>query len=158
MKWIAASVVCVCMVTPMGAGAQGDAVMSLSVQRQIEPLLSELTLAANAHDTDRFLATYLHDSTFVFVYNGVVVNGFDAVRAQQLKAWNNGKSDVVYSSHGAIEFAVLSPDIAVVVEPMAARRTLPGGQVSVADFAVTMIWQKRPEGWRIVQAHESTAH
>jgi hypothetical protein len=86
-----------------------------------------------------------------------VMNGWDAVRAQQLKWWNNGKSDVLYAYVGKPEFTVLSSDAAVVTERMSARRTLANGQTSTGELAVTMAMQKRPEGWRAVQVHESSA-
>ena len=98
----------------------------------------------------------MRDPSFVFVINGTVMNGWDAVRAQQLKWWNNGKSDVVYSYVGEPEFTVLSSDAAVVTERMSARRTLANGQTTTGELAVTMMMQKRPEGWRAVQVHEST--
>ena len=126
------------------------------VKQEIEPLLAEMMTAANAHDTDRFMDAYMRDPSFVFVINGTVMNGWDAVRAQQLKWWNNGKSDVVYSYVGEPEFTVLSSDAAVVTERMSARRTLANGQTTTGELAVTMMMQKRPEGWRAVQVHEST--
>src|ERR1035437_4139230 len=137
-------------------GGQAQAADSSRVRTDIQPLLDEQLLAANAHDTDRFLATFLHDQKLVFVFNGVITIGWDDVRTGQLKAWNNGKSDVVYSQNGEATFTVLSPEAAVVTQPMKSVRTLPDGQVSRGKFVVTAVWGKRPEGWRIVQAHEST--
>jgi len=126
------------------------------VRADLQPLMDEQLIAANAHDTARFLATYLHDQNLVFVFNGVITVGSDAVRASQLKAWNNGKSDVVYRWNGEATFTILSPTAAVVTAPMASVRTLPDGQISKGEFAVTTIWEKRTEGWRAVQVHEST--
>ncbi len=140
----------------LGAVHVDSTSLALKVQREIEPLLAEMLTAANAHDTDRFMTAYMRDPSFVFVINGTVMNGWDAVRAQQLKWWNNGKSDVVYSYVGAPEFTVLSSDAAVVTERMSARRTLATGQTTTGELAVTMTMQKRPEGWRAVQVHEST--
>ena len=140
----------------LGAAQSDSTSLALKVQREIEPLLAEMMTAANAHDTDRFMAAYLRDPSFVFVINGTVMNGWDAVRAQQLKWWNNGKSDVVYSYVGKPEFTVLSSDAAVVTERMSARRTLANGQTTTGELAVTMAMQKRPEGWRAVQVHESS--
>lgn len=147
-----------CMLAPVIVCAQADAATSVAVRRQIEPLLHEQMLAVNAHDTDRFMAAYLHDASLVFVFNGTLYNGWDNLEAQQLKWWNNGKSDVVYSQRGPSEFTVLSPTIAVVMNPLESRRTLPNGETSMGEFAVTMVWQKRSNGWKIVQAHESTVH
>jgi uncharacterized protein (TIGR02246 family) len=121
----------------------------------LQPVLDDLLPAANAHDTDRFLASYVHDSTMVLVYNTVVTTGFAAIRDQQLKAW--AKSDVVYGQHGAMHIAALTPDVVVVTDPLTSTRSLPNGEVRTADFAVTMVCQQRAEGWRIVYVHESTA-
>jgi len=142
---------------PRLGGVQADSTsLASKVRREIEPLLADMMTAANAHDTDRFMTAYLRDPSFVFVINGTVMNGWDAVRAQQLKWWNNGKSDVVYSYVGEPEFTVLGTDAAVVTERMSARRTLANGQTSTGELAVTMTMQKRPEGWRAVQVHESS--
>jgi len=127
-----------------------------AAQRQIQPLMDEFLVAANAHDTDRFLAPYLHDSTFIFAYNGTVVRGFDAMHAIQLKAWNNGNTDVVYSSREPITYTVLTPDVVVATWPMGSRRTLPTGEIKTTELVVTITWQKRREGWRVVQMHESS--
>ena len=141
----------------VGVAQSASASISSQVQKEIEPLLAEMLAAANSHDTDRFMAAYLRDPSFVFVFNGSVMNGWNTVRAQQLKWWNNGKSDVVYSYVGEPEFTVLSSDAAVVTERMASRRALANGHSATSEFAVTMMMQKRPEGWKAVQVHESAA-
>ena len=153
-----------CMLLPGVARAQSDAALkrgaseavSQAVRRQLTPLLDELMLAANAHDTDRFLAAYLHQPSLVMVFDGVVTKGWDNVRALQLKWWNNGVSDVVYSEPVSPEITVLDRSAAVVTQQMTSTRTLTGGGTSTGKFAVTMVWQRLPEGWRIVQVHEST--
>lgn len=126
--------------------------------QQIQPILDRQMVAANAHDTDRFLADYLHDSTLVMVFNGAVVVGFDSVRALQLKWWHRGKSDVMYTSRAAPIFTVLTPDAVVVTQPLASRRTGPDGKTVTGDFTSTSVWRKLPQGWRVVAVHESTVH
>jgi ketosteroid isomerase-like protein len=158
MKAIFGALAFVFMLIPTSVRSQSDPATTRSVRKQIEPMLGELMLAANAHDTERFLAMYLRQPALVFVFNGIVINGWDDLKAQQLKWWNNGKSDVVYDQAVAPEFMVLSPGIAVVTSQMASRRAVPGGAASSGKFTVMMVWQKRAEGWRIVQAHESTVH
>jgi ketosteroid isomerase-like protein len=127
-----------------------------SPEAQIQPLLDSMLVAANAHDTDRFLADYLHDSTLVMVFNGVVTTGFDQVRALQLKWWNNGSSDVVYTREAPPGYQVLSPGVVVVTDQLASRRTAPDGTIQGGRFTATMVWQRRPQGWRAVAVHEST--
>ena len=70
----AAVVMCLSLAAP--AGAQ---VTASPAVRAIEPLLTQQLQAANAHDTDRFLSSYLHDSTFVLVFNTQLIHGFEAV-------------------------------------------------------------------------------
>ena len=148
--WIALAA---CLLTTHPASAQAA---PADARHQIEPLLDEMMAAANAHDTDRFMKVYLHQPSLVFVFNGTIFRGFDALHEQQLKWWNNGASDVAYTQRGAPVISVLEPGVAVVMMALASRRAMPDGTVQSGDFAVTMTWQKRPEGWRIVQAHEST--
>ncbi len=125
-------------------------------QRELQPLMDEEIAAANVHDTDRFLAAYLHDSTLVFVYNGTVVNGFTKLRELQYKAWNSPKTDAVYSVRGPDSYTVLGPNTVLATSLLSSRRTAPTGEIKTADMVITMVWNKRAEGWRIIQAHEST--
>jgi uncharacterized protein (TIGR02246 family) len=140
----------------LAGGAHAQSARTSPQQHEIQPLLDSMMVSANSHDTDRFLAPYLHDSTLVFVFNGVVTVGFDNVRALQLKWWNGGRSDVAYSQAGPSDFLVLAPDVVVVTSPLASRRTTTAGELQTGEFAVTMVWQKQRQGWRIVRVHEST--
>lgn len=126
-----------------------------SAERAILPLLHEQRLAANAHDTDRFLATYLHAPTLVFVIDGRIIRGFDSLREQQLKWWKDGKSDVVYTELAPPEFVPLGKNSMLVTEQLASRRTGPDGKPTEGKFAVSSIWQRFREGWRVTYAHES---
>ena len=109
------SVAAAVMLLPRGAVAQA----ATTPRAAIQAVLDQQTAAANALDTDRFLAAYRHDSTLVMVFNGAVIVGFDSVRAAQLRWWNNGKSDVVYSRRGPAIYTVLTPDVVVVTQPLA---------------------------------------
>jgi len=153
MKMVVCAAALACVFVAGTSRAQSP---QIRAAQEVQPLVDSLMVAANAHDTDRFLASYLHDSTLVVVFNGVATHGFQAVRDQQLKAWNNGASDVVYSAHQPSEIAALTADVVLATDFLSSRRTLPTGEVRTTDVTVTMVWQKRPEGWRIVQVHEST--
>lgn len=137
--------------------AQSSPATIAMVKREIMPLLAEQLAAANAHDTDHFLATYVHSPALVFAFNGTVINGYDAVRAQQLVWWNNGKADGTYSYVGEPEFTVLGPTAAVMTEKIQSQRTLASGAKSTGEVANTIVWQKLSDGWKVVQVHESTA-
>ncbi|WHZ20636.1 MAG: hypothetical protein OJF55_002785 [Rhodanobacteraceae bacterium] len=126
-----------------------------SPEQAIRPLMAKMFEAANAHDTDAFMAPMVRDSSLVFTMNAEVIHGWDALHAQQLKWWHNGKSDARYTQDGSPEFMALCPDVEVVTWPLAAHRTLPDGKVADYTFVVSYVWRKLPQGWRIVYGHES---
>ena len=126
-----------------------------STADQILPLLNEQMLAANAHDTDRFLATYLHSPDLVFIANGQIVRGWDSLRQQQLKWWKDGKSDVAYAQQSQPEITNLDSETVLVTQQMMSHRTSPDGEPSDGTFIVTTIWRHLSVGWRITYGHES---
>jgi hypothetical protein len=71
----------------------------------ILPVLNEQMFPANAHDTDRFLGTYLHSPDLIFIVKRQVIPGWDSLHKQQLKWWKNGKSDVVYNPIGRFRYS-----------------------------------------------------
>jgi len=141
----------------LGAAGRARAQSAPSPEAQIAPLLDSQVVAANAHDTDRFLGTFVHDSTLVQVFNGEVTLGYPAIRALQLRWWQNGRSDVVYRRAAPPSFLVLDAGAVVVTELLTAERTAADGQVARRTIAVTMVWQQQPEGWRVAYQHESSA-
>jgi len=125
----------------------------------VRPLLDSMLIAANAHDTERFMRYYARTPDLVFVFNGRVIQGFDSLYAQQLIWWNHGRSDVVYRYEGDPVFTTLGNDSGsvVVTTRMTATRAGAAGTAVTGGVAVMMVWRRRPEGWRIVAGHESTA-
>ena len=128
-----------------------------AAQQQVQSALDGMERAANAHDTDRYMAFFAHRPELVFAFNGEVIQGWDALHAKQLEWWQHGKSDAVYSETAKARFMPLADDLIVTTSPLAARRTLADGTTSASHFVVTSIWRKLPQGWRVVYAHESWA-
>lgn len=133
---------CVCAASP-------------SVQPSIEPLMAKMFAAANAHDTGAYMVFFEHSSNLIFAFNGRVIRGWDALRAQQLTWWKNGKSDVVYTQSIAPQYEVLGPDTELVTQQISARRTGADGKPSTGSAVLSSIWKRLPAGWRIVYCHES---
>lgn len=121
----------------------------------IAPQLQEMLAAANAHDTDRHLASYQRSPDLVFVVNDQVIHGWDALRAQQLKWWQNGKSDAVYAVLGKPEYTMLAPGLVAQTYFLDSHRA--GDDAHGAHLGVTDVWRKQGGTWRIVYAHESVA-
>ena len=130
---------------------------SPTLQQQVQPLVDASERAANAHDTDAYMAYLRKSPDLVFAINGQIIRGWDKLHAQQRVWWKNGKSDAVYTATAAPEFDTLAPDTVLVTQQLASRRTGTDGKPSLGTFVVTSVWKHLPEGWRIVYAHESWA-
>jgi ketosteroid isomerase-like protein len=127
-----------------------------AARNEIAPLFAEMQAAANAHDTDRHLAFYAREPSLLFVINDEAIHGWEALREKQLQWWNNGKSDVVYTQVGEPDYRLVAPGLVMLTHFLKSRRTLPDGETRHTGFGISALWQKRPEGWRIIYAHEST--
>ena len=139
------------------AGAVFAQSASSPAEQAIRPLMAKMRAAAYAHDADAFMAFFQKSPNLMFAIDGRIIRGWDALRAQQLTWWKNGKSDVVYTATVAPVFDTLAPGTVLVTQQMSSRRTGTGGKPSLGTFVVTSIWKHLPEGWRIVYGHESWA-
>lgn len=127
-----------------------------AARAEIAPLFAEMQAAANAHDTDRHLAFYAREPSLLFIMNDQPIIGWEALREKQLQWWNNGKTDVVYTPVGQPDYRMPAPGLVMLTHFLTSRRTLPSGETRVTGFGISALWQKRPEGWRIIHAHEAT--
>ena len=112
--------------------------------------------AANAHDTDRHLAFYAREPSLLFIINDQRIIGWEALRDKQRQWWNDGKTDVIYTQVGQPEYRMPGPGLVMLTHFLTSHRSLPSGETRVTGFGISALWQKRPEGWRIIHAHEST--
>lgn len=155
MKKIGAVIAMVCVgLFAESACAQTPA---SSAEQAIRPQMAKMFKAANAHDTDAFMATMVRNPSLVFAINGMVIHGWKALHAQQLKWWSNGKSDARYTGNGTPAFMALGPDVEIVTWPLVGSGTAHSGKANTSTFVVTYVWQRLPQGWRIVYGHESWA-
>jgi len=127
-----------------------------SARAEITPLFTEMQAAANAHDTDRHLAFYAREPSLLFIINDQRIIGWEALRDKQRQWWNDGKTDVIYTQVGQPEYRMPGPGLVMLTHFLTSHRSLPSGETRVTGFGISALWQKRPEGWRIIHAHEST--
>ncbi len=150
-RWAA---VAACLITQLYAATT---VAASAVHARIQSRIDAMDAAANTHDADAFLKPFVHGPQLVFVINGHVIRGWDALHAQQLKWWHNGKSDAHYAHTAPVRFMDLAPGVVVTTEELDSRRTGPDGKVQTGTFVVTNLWKRDGGNWRIVYAHESWA-
>jgi ketosteroid isomerase-like protein len=131
---------------------------SNAASAEVAPLLAEMGAAANAHDIERHVGFFAHDDSVIFIFNGESTIGWEAIREKQREVWRNGTSDVVYTMQGTPTFLVPAPGLVVTTIFLKSHRTMPNRQIADGEFAIFSVWQKRPEGWRVIYSHESTTH
>lgn len=130
------------------------------VRAAIMPLFTASEAAANLHDTEAHLGFYAHSPQLVFVANGSEIDGWDNLLAQQRKWWPDGKiapADAAHAPYRMVQppqFRVFGPKLAMLTFVLDARRVYPD-KVVRRPLAISQLWQKLPEGWKIVYAHES---
>jgi ketosteroid isomerase-like protein len=142
----------------IAAATLTQAATSSNPENEVASLLAQMGAAANAHDVERHVGFYAHDPTVTFIFNGKAIIGWAAIRDNQREVWRNGTSDVVYTMRGVPQFSTLSANVVITTIFLHSRRTTPEGGTRESEFAISSVWQKRPEGWRVVYAHESTTH
>jgi ketosteroid isomerase-like protein len=126
-----------------------------AARAEIAPLFAEMQAAANAHDTDRHIAFFAREPSLLFIINDEAIIGWEALREKQLKWWNNGKTDVVYTQVGQPDYRMPAPGLVMLTHFLTSRRTLASGEKRTDGFGISLFWQRRPEGWRIIHAHEA---
>jgi len=150
------SIFMLCATSLLAASAAGPLrAATPTAEGSIRPIMARMLQAANAHDTSRFMAPFLHAPSLVFAIDGMVITGWKPLYAQQLKWWNHGKSDSQYSQIASPEFMRLAPGVELTTWGVHSRRVLPNGKVSASALVVSYVWKRLPEGWRIVYGHES---
>ncbi|MBP0599133.1 nuclear transport factor 2 family protein [Herbaspirillum sp. LeCh32-8] len=125
-------------------------------EEEIRAMSNEMLAAANEHNVDKHLKYYVKEPDLIFVYNTKKVRGWDALHVQQTAWWGNGKTDAVYTREDQPVFQVLSPDLMLETASIGSVRTQADGKQLRSMTIYSAVWQKRPEGWRIVYCHESS--
>jgi ketosteroid isomerase-like protein len=142
-----------CLLTVAGARIAVAASPHAQIQRQIDAMAA----AANAHNAGDFLKPFTHGPRLVFVINGQVIRGWNALHAAQLKWWRNGASDARYTQISPVSFMDVAPGVVITTQQLESQRTGPDGKTQKGTFAVSTVWRRQRHGWRIAYASESWA-
>ena len=103
----------------------------------------------NKGDVDAFLEGYWHSPDITFSGTGGIARGWDGVRARYKKNYAD-RDTMGQLDFSALEFRFLGPDAALVLGHWHLTRAK--GDVG---GVFSLVWQRFPEGWRIVHDHTS---
>ncbi len=120
-----------------------------SDRRAIQSVLTAQQDAWNRGDIDAFLVGYWHSPDLTFSGSSGISRGWDSVLVRYQKKYPD-RTAMGQLDFSQLEFHFLGPDAALVLGHWHLQREKdnPGGVFS-------LVWQRFPEGWRIIHDHTS---
>ena len=115
----------------------------------ITKALTDQQTAWNQADIDTFLKTYWHSPDVTFSGTSGIARGWDAILARYKKNYADSEA-MGQLQFSQLEFRFLGPDAALVLGHW--HLTRKSGDVG---GVFSLVWQRFPEGWRIVHDHTS---
>jgi L-asparaginase / beta-aspartyl-peptidase len=115
----------------------------------IQAVLSAQQAAWNHGDIDAFLVGYWHSPELTFSGSSGVSRGWDGVLARYKKNYPD-RAAMGELDFSGLEFRFLGPDAALVLGKWHLKR-----EKDDIGGVFTLVWQRFPEGWRIVHDHTS---
>jgi beta-aspartyl-peptidase (threonine type) len=118
-----------------------------AVKDAITKLLSQQQDAWNRGDVDAFMQAYWHSPELTFSGSSGISRGWDGVLARYKKAYPD-RAAMGQLDFSELEFHFLGPDAVLMLGTFHLKREKdePRGTFS-------LVWQRFPEGWRIVHDH-----
>jgi beta-aspartyl-peptidase (threonine type) len=103
----------------------------------------------NKGDVDAFLEGYWHSPELTFSGTSGIARGWDAVRARYKKNYAD-RATMGQLEFSDLQFRFLGPDAALVLGHWHLTRAK--GDIG---GVFSLVWQRFPEGWRIIHDHTS---
>jgi beta-aspartyl-peptidase (threonine type) len=128
-----------------------------SDRRAIEAVLSAQQNAWNRGDVDAFLVGYWHSPDLTFSGSGGVSRGWEGVLARYKKNYPD-RAAMGQLDFSDLEFHFLGPEAALVLGHWQLKRegkSQDGTQNTDVGGVFSLVWQRFPEGWRIIHDHTS---
>ena len=111
--------------------------------------------AAAKLDADEFMRSYWQSPELTITFDGETLRGWETILREQRKWWSDKNAGIKFTEQRPPEIMTQAKGVVTSVQWMAiasARDQKP------SRLVITSVWKKRPEGWRIVLAHESLVH
>jgi uncharacterized protein (TIGR02246 family) len=118
-------------------------------RQAISAALNAQQTAWNRGDVDAFLVGYWHSPDLTFSGSSGVVRGWDGVLARYKKNYPD-RAAMGQLDFSDLEFRFLGPDAALVLGRWHLKR-----ERDDLGGVFTLVWQRFPEGWKIIHDHTS---
>ena len=118
-------------------------------RQAISAVLNAQQTAWNRGDVDAFLVGYWHSPELTFSGSGGVARGWDGVLTRYKKNYPD-RAAMGQLDFSDLEFRFLGPDAALVLGRWHLKR-----ETDDLGGVFTLVWQRFPEGWKIIHDHTS---
>jgi uncharacterized protein (TIGR02246 family) len=118
-------------------------------RKEIEAVLDRQQAAWNRGDVEAFLVGYWHSADLTFSGSNGVTRGWEAVLSRYKKNYPD-RAAMGQLEFSDLEFRFLGPDGALVLGRWHLKR-----EKDDVGGVFTLVWQRLPEGWRIIHDHTS---
>ena len=134
----------------LGLAAAAPAAPPSPAEEGVRKVLDAQVAAWNKGDLDEFMAGYWRSPDLTFFAGGNVTRGWEATLERYRKRYRSEGKEMGRLAFRDLDITVLGPDSAVVRGrwQLELKSEKPGG-------LFTLLFRKRPEGWRIVHDHTS---
>lgn len=122
-------------------------------QKAIKAVLDAQQSAWNRGDVDAFLVGYWHSNDLTFSGSSGVSRGWDGVLARYKKNYPD-RAAMGQLDFSELEFRFLGPDAALVLGKWHLKREEDSVTADTGGV-FSLVWQRFPEGWKIVHDHTS---
>jgi uncharacterized protein (TIGR02246 family) len=135
---------------PPAKPGKSAAVLVREVQRHVRDYIS----AYNRADATGLSYAFSRRADVTSVIDGEVTRGYDAIRALNDEMAGEEVGSFKFAV-GTLEVSLLGTSYALVVAPTTVTVKEPDGLVQLKG-AMTMVLQRTPDGWRLINEHFST--
>lgn len=118
-------------------------------RQAISAVLNAQQTAWNRGDVDAFLVGYWHSPELTFSGSSGVARGWDGVLTRYKKNYPD-RAAMGQLDFSDLEFRFLGPDAALVLGRWHLKR-----ERDDLGGVFTLVWQRLPEGWKIIHDHTS---
>jgi uncharacterized protein (TIGR02246 family) len=137
----------------LAAQAVGQAQTAGDQRQEVVAFVNAYIEAANRSDMSSVADAYAKRPDVIRVKNGVVTQGWEAIRNQVARVRRSATADRV--SAGVVEVMSLDATVALAVVPYVVTVNTQQGAQQIRG-TMSLLVQKTPDGWHIIHDHTSS--
>ena len=119
---------------------------------QVRSAIADMNEAAAKLDADAFMRSYWQSPALAVTFDGATMRGWTTILSEQRKWWSDKQAGIKFEEQRPPEIVAQGTNIVTSIQWM---HVMNAGSKKPAQLVITSVWKRRPEGWRVVLAHET---